>query len=183
MAAKITTDRERHGLVFTPDHIEEHASAVLLAKDIADNLEKQYSGWLWALGVDAQGGVVSIRSLRLSMEWGVMLKLDEIQHDPKVRQREVMRAAGEILERFGCKPGHYRHDMVANIRRDIAGRPMPDLSDKHTKIRKRYRDEALTTAVQNGSVHVSVKDRARRDGSTYRQILIASGAKTRDVQG
>ncbi len=189
MTAQLTTpsgaspeDRERHGMVYRPDHIEEHASAVVLAKDIADYLEKEYPGWLWALGVDSKGGIVTIRSLRLSAEWGYILKLDWVQHDPVVRRKLVLRAAGEILERYGCKPRPYRHEDFARITRDVAGRPKPDLSDRHTKIRRRYRDEALTAAVRKGEVKIQYGDVARADGSKYRRILIASGGKTPDVR-
>jgi hypothetical protein len=178
MTARVETgDRERHGVVFHPDNIEEHASAVLLAKDIADYLERQYQGWLWALGVDSRGGVVTIRSMRLSSEWGYVIKLDLIQHDPKVRQRLVLKAAGEILERYGCRAGAYDREQFARIRRDLAGRPAPDLTDKPVRVRRRERDEALTAAVRSGAVTLRHQDSRRPDGSRYRRILIAGGQK------
>lgn len=172
-----TGDRERHGMVYVPDGIEEHASAVVLAKDIADYLERAYPGWLWALGVDSKGGIVTIRSLRLSGEWGYVLKLDWVQHDPVVRRRLVLAAGGEIIERFGLRPGPYRHEMVGMIARDLAGRPKPDLSDKHAKVRRRARDEALTEAVRSGAVTISYNDRRQRDGSVYRSVLVKAASK------
>lgn len=169
-----------HGIVYKPDHIEEHASAVLLSKDVADYLEREYPGWLWALSVDPRGGVASIRSLRLSGEWGFMLKLDWIQHDPVARRRIVLAAAGEVLERFGMPVGPFNREKWLAGPRDIAGNPKPDLSDKHARVRRRYRDEALTQAVKNGEVTLRWQDSQRADGSTHRRILIASGYRNRE---
>jgi hypothetical protein len=179
MTARIETgavgeDRERHGLVYHPDQLEEHGSAVLLAKDIADQLEKHYPGWLWGIGVDSKGGIVTIRSLRLSAEWGYVLKLDWVQHDPVDRRRRVLKAGGEILERYGVKARQFNREQFARIRRDLAG--------KLGKVQRRARDEALTAAVRGGQVSVRWGDAKRADGSRYRRILIAgAGPKDPDV--
>jgi hypothetical protein len=165
-----------HGLVYRPDDIEEHASAVLLAKDIADYLEKEYNGWLWAIEVNSKGGTFNIRSLRLSGEWGYVGKLAWVD-DPVARKRIVLAGAGEILERYGMKAGTYNHEAWANGPRDLAGRPKPDLSDKRTKVQRRARDEALTQAVKDGEVTVRYEDSHLRDGSRHRRILIASAPK------
>lgn len=162
------------GLVFLPSQIEEHASAVLLAKDFADWLEKQYPGWLWGISVDPRGGVCSLRSMLLSGEWGVMLKLEWVQRDPKVAKKLILNAAGEILERFGMPVGPYDKARFMSGPRDIAGRPKPDLSDKHQRVRKTYRDDALTAAVKLGEVEIRHRDVTRADGTTHRRILIAS---------
>jgi hypothetical protein len=174
-------DRERHGMVFAPSDIEEHASAVLVAKDVADYLERAYPGWLWALSASGKTGICSIRSMRLSAEWGYILKMKDIQDDPVRRRRLVLRAAGDILERFGVKPGRYTREQFMRIKRDVAGRPMPDLSDKLGKVRKRYRDDALTAAVKNGAVSIRWNDLNVGAGRTYRQILIASATGGPDV--
>jgi len=173
---------ERHdggqpaGLVYHPDDIEQHASAVLLAKDIANYLEKEYSGWLWAIEVNSKGGTFNIRSLRLSGEWGYVGKLVWVD-DPVARRRIVLAGAGEILERFGMKAGAYNHELCARIPRDLAGQPKPDLTDKAGKVRRRARDDALTMAVRNGEVTVRHEDGRRRDGSRYRRILVASSKR------
>jgi hypothetical protein len=162
-------------MVYHPDDILEHGSAVILAKDIADYLEKAYPGWLWAIEVNSKGGIVNIRSLRLSGEWGYILKMAWLD-DPVARKPIVLRAAGEILERFGVKPGRFTREQWGRIPRDLAGMPKPDLSDKAGKVQRRARDEALTQAVKAGKVRLRWGDVARADGSKYRRILIA-GAK------
>lgn len=171
-----TEDDKPEEMVFHPDQIEEHASAVLIAKDVADMLEKEYPGWLWALSVDPKGGVFNIRSLRLSGEWGCVLKLQWIQDDPKVRRRLVLAGAAEILERFGMRVGPYRYDLWAAGPRDLAGHPKPDLSDKHRRIRKYARDQQFSNAVRNGEVSLRFEDSRRPDGSAHRRILIAGRA-------
>ena len=112
------------GLVYHPDHIQEHASAVLLSKDIANYLEKHYpGGWAWAVSVDPRGGVVNIRSLTCSGDWGIVLKLEWVQRDPVATRRLTIAAGGEILERFGLRPGPYNYQAWQAAPRDITARP------------------------------------------------------------
>jgi hypothetical protein len=161
------------GLVYHPDDIVEHGSAVLLSKDIGNYLEKHYPGWAWAVSADPRGGVFNIRSLKCSGEWGVVLLLEWIQRDPKVAQRYAIAAGGEILERFGIRPGPYSYDAWAAAPRDVSGMLRPDLSDKHAKIRRFQRDQAFSRAVAEGSVQVRTQDTARADGSTHRRIIVS----------
>lgn len=170
-----------HGIVHSPDELDEHASAVLLAKDIANYLEHTYPGWAWAVETDPRGGIVNLRALKLSGEWGYILKLAWIQDDPVVRRRLVLKAAGEILERYGMPRAGYSYEAWKAGPRDIAGNPKPDLSDKSLKTRRRYRDEALTTAVKNGAVLLKVQDTPTATG-THRRILLAGGYRTREEQ-
>ena len=50
-----------------------------LAKNVAEHLEKKYPGWLWAVHV--MDGVVGVKSLRLSGNWGFVLHEDKIDND------------------------------------------------------------------------------------------------------
>lgn len=169
---RLDTDERPEDLVDHPDDIQEHASAVLISKDVADVLDKTYPGWLWAVSIDPRGGVFNIRSLRLSGEWGYILKLDWIQHDPKVRRRLVLAAAAEVLERFGMRVGPYDYAMWAAGPRDLAGNPRPILTDKSKRVQRFARDQALTNAVREGKVVVRHEDSQRADGSTHRRILL-----------
>jgi len=65
-----------------------------IAKNVAEHLEKKYPGWLWAVHV--MDGVVGVKSMRLSGNWGFILHEDKIDNDYK----SVTRAGGEILERY-----------------------------------------------------------------------------------
>lgn len=173
-----------HGMVFHPDDIREHSSAVLLVKDMANQLEKSYPGWAWAVQPDPRGGVINIFSLRLSGEWGVILKYEWVQRDPVATRRITLAAGAEILERFGMRPGPYSYEVWSNGPKDVAGQPKPDLSDKHTKIQRHHRDFALTQAVRQGDVKIRFEDTRIDENRTHRRILIASGSEGgEDVSG
>ena len=62
-----------------------------LAKNVAEKLEEKYPGWLWAVHV--MDGVIGVKSMRLSGQWGFILHADKIDNDYKV----VVHAGGEIL--------------------------------------------------------------------------------------
>ena len=47
-----------------------------LAKNVAEKLEEKYPGWLWAVNV--MDGVLSVKSMRLSGNWGFVLHTDKI---------------------------------------------------------------------------------------------------------
>ena len=49
------------------------------AKNTAEMLEKKYPGWLWA--VHTMDGVVVVKSMRLSGNWGFVLHEDKIDND------------------------------------------------------------------------------------------------------
>jgi hypothetical protein len=164
-----------HGMVYDPNQIQEHASAVLLAKDLADHLEKHYPGWAWAIEADPRGGVVNIRSLKCHGEWGVILKMEWVQREPKAARRLALESGGEILERFGIRPGPYSYEAWVAAPRDISGMLRPDLSDKHKRIQRFQRDQAFSRAVDSGDVKVRTEDTARADGSTHRRIIVAGG--------
>lgn len=161
------------GYVGTPDQLKCSAATILLVKGIGDALERHYPGWGWAIQPNERGGVLNIRALRLSGEWGYVLLLRKIQDDP--RHTEAIRAAGEILERFRVPRGMYRYEDWKATRKDIAGLAHADISDKAAKVQRTQRDAALTNAVRNGSVKIDVTDTVQAD-RTYREIRVTGGA-------
>ena len=158
------------GFVQRPDDLQCKATTVLLVKGIGDAPEKRFPGWLWAIQPNERGGVLNIRALRLSGEWGYMLLLSELQNDPTYMK--AVRAAGEILERFRVPRGCYSYAQWAAAPKDIAGMAHADVTDKATKVQRTQRDLALTNAVQNGSVRITYEDSA---GGTHRRILVTGG--------
>lgn len=139
------------GMVDHPDALVCHASLVILTKNSADLLERQYPGWGWALNPDEAGGVLNIRSLRLSGSHGYTLKLGEIQNDPQLR--EVIRAGGELLERFGYRAAPFRLDQYLAGPRHF-GRPIADTSDMASKRRRDYRTHNLQRAIDDGRARI-----------------------------
>ena len=88
----------------------------MLARNIAEKLEEKYPGWLWAVHV--MDGVVSVKSMRLSGNWGFVLHTDKIDNDYKM----VVMAGGEILERFRQKRGQFDDNLYHDLSMDSKGK-------------------------------------------------------------
>ena len=92
-----------------------------LAKNVAEKLEEKYPGWLWAVHV--MDGVVGVKSMRLSGNWGFILHSDKIDNDYKA----VVNAGGEILERYRQHRGKFNQTKYADLEMDKHGRLNGDL--------------------------------------------------------
>ena len=86
-----------------------------LAKNVAETLEKKYPGWFWAVNV--MDGVVTVKSLRISGNWGFVIHADKIDNDYKM----VVMAGGEILERFRQKRGKFNNTLYNDLNMDAKG--------------------------------------------------------------
>ena len=93
-----------------------------LAKNVAEKLEEKYPGWLWAVNV--MDGVLSVKSMRLSGNWGFVLHTDKIDNDYKM----VVMAGGEILERFRQKRGQFSDTLYNDLVMDTTGKLNGDYS-------------------------------------------------------
>ncbi len=93
-----------------------------LAKNVAEKLEEKYPGWLWAVNV--MDGVLSVKSMRLSGNWGFVLHTDKIDNDYKM----VVMAGGEILERFRQKRGEFNNTLYNDLVMDSTGKLNGDYS-------------------------------------------------------
>ena len=80
-----------------------------LAKNVAETLEKKYPGWFWAVNV--MDGIVTVKSLRLSGNWGFVMHADKIDNDYKM----VVMAGGEILERFKQQRGKFNNTLYNDL--------------------------------------------------------------------
>ena len=92
-----------------------------LAKNVAEKLEEKYPGWLWAVHV--MDGVVGVKSMRLSGNWGFLLHANKIDNDYKV----VVNAGGEILERYRQSRGKFNQTLYEDLDMDSKGRLNGDL--------------------------------------------------------
>ena len=86
-----------------------------LAKNVAETLEKKYPGWFWAVNV--MDGVVTVKSLRLSGNWGFVIHADKIDYD----YRMVVMAGGEILERFKQQRGKFNNTLYNDLEMSTKG--------------------------------------------------------------
>ena len=121
---------EPEGLVAESSQLSVSAPLELLCRSIGEILVKAYPGWLWAVHPQEKGGMVNIRNMHLHGAYGYRLKIGEIQNDPIVLSKTVVRAAGEVLERFGMPRGPFNADRFAQAKRDPFGNCIPDLNDK-----------------------------------------------------
>jgi hypothetical protein len=97
------------------------ANELVLAKQMADTLHKHYPDHAWAVHVDLRNGMADVRNLGLSGNWGFRLHIPTIYSASEFDHR-VMRAGGELLERYRVRRGALRPDDIAAIPKDFAGR-------------------------------------------------------------
>jgi hypothetical protein len=142
---------EPEGTVFDPGALNCNASLVLLVKGAADALEREYPGWLWAIQPDELGGVINIFSMRLSGQWGYTLKTSRVQED--ARNAAVLKAGGELLERFGFRPGPYDADIYRATLRHL-GQMRADVSDLPARTQREYNTNMLQNAVATGHARI-----------------------------
>ena len=93
-----------------------------IAKNVAEHLEKKYPGWLWAVHV--MDGVVGVKSMRLSGNWGFILHEDKIDNDYK----SVTIAGGEILERYRQSTNGFNQTKYNDLVMDHSGQLNGDFS-------------------------------------------------------
>jgi negative regulator of sigma E activity len=74
------------------------ARDAILAATVAELLMKHYPGHPWAVTADHRNGVIVIKNMGFSFLYGYVLKIAE-DDGPRLHV-EVMRAGGELLERY-----------------------------------------------------------------------------------
>ena len=92
------------------------------AKNVAEHLEKKYPGWLWAVHV--MDGLIAVKSMRLSGNWGFVLHEDKIDNDYK----SVTNAGGEILERYRQSTNGFNQTKYNDLEMDHRGQLNGDFS-------------------------------------------------------
>ena len=90
-----------------------------LAKRTAELLHQHYPGYMWA--VDVNGGMVNVRNINLSGEWGFVLR-ERDSFSGSDWDRKVMLAGGEILERYKMARAKFDAQGYSDLKVDFAGR-------------------------------------------------------------
>lgn len=90
----------------------------VMAKNMAEVLNRHYPGHMWAVNV--QDSVVNVFNLALSGRWGFTLSIPA-QYSASDFDRQVMRAGGELLERYRLARGRFNEENYAGLRSDFAG--------------------------------------------------------------
>ena len=95
----------------------QEAALISMVKNIADVLEKHYPGHAWAVGPSNDYSMLAIWNEALSMQWGMWIRVNEIDPDYK----NVMRWAGELLERAKLSRGAANLSEIESLERDARG--------------------------------------------------------------
>ena len=108
---------------FDPNELNLSPAGFMLVKNVADELHKQYEGWAWAITLDERptGGIMVIYNLDLTGDYGHVFKIGQLTNYDDIK-RDVMRAGGAMLERFGMPRRARRQGDTFDIKRDQLGR-------------------------------------------------------------
>lgn len=95
------------------------------ARNIAEELHKNYPDHLWAVSVEGEQGIATVRNLRLSGNMGFIIKLKDIPTHTSLK-KVALQAGGELLERYRMARGRYNEDAYSQLHSDHAGLFKPD---------------------------------------------------------
>lgn len=90
------------------------ASVTSLVKNVADVLYKHYPGHLWAVGPSNDYSMLAIWNEGLSSKYGMWIRVTDI--DPEYKN--IMRWAGELLERAKVTRGRANEQELLSLKRD-----------------------------------------------------------------
>ncbi len=91
----------------------EHDSDEALAGRILRTLCDHYPGHGWFVLI--RGGVIQVKDMDIHPNWGMALHYTKVNHDAAVMKREVIRAAGEFLERANLARGRKTEDRALAV--------------------------------------------------------------------
>lgn len=107
---KVLIDEHKRGMM-------NEATITSLVKNVADTLYKHYPGHLWAVGPSNDYSMLAIWNEALSNKYGMWIRVNDI--DPEYKN--IMRWAGELLERAKVTRGAANEDELASLERDHLG--------------------------------------------------------------
>ncbi len=91
----------------------EHDRDDSMADEVLSILLTAYPGYDWFVTI--RSGVMHIKILTLSDRWGMALHYNDIKHNAGARKKDIIRAAGEFLERANLHRGKARRDALKRI--------------------------------------------------------------------
>lgn len=95
---------------------------MMVAKHVFEVLDKHYPGHAWMAHADGKQGVIIVRNKMLSSHWGYVIKVHDVISATDLDDK-VMRAGGEILERFALTRGKFDGEQWAGLPVSAAGVP------------------------------------------------------------
>lgn len=104
--------------------IQAEMQSMAWSKRIGECLHKHFPGYMWAVHADAKNNIATVQNLALSGEFGFYLHLDKIDNHNK----KIIHAGGEILERYRVSRAGMDEAQVLDLKRDLRGSAVGDLS-------------------------------------------------------
>ncbi len=95
-----------------------------IARRMAETLHTHYPDHLWGVSADVEAGIATVTNLRLSGKWGFIIKLSTLVHD--VNLKSVVRAGGELLERYKMRRGRFDAAAYNDLPTDFSGNHYAD---------------------------------------------------------
>lgn len=84
-----------------------------MCKEIAETLSTAYPGYGWHVRID--GGLLIIKSMKISTTASMVRHYKEIAHDAGIRKKEVIMAAGEFLEAAHMRRGRWQGENAKTL--------------------------------------------------------------------
>lgn len=94
-----------------------------MASEVGAILAQAYPGHPWHVRIGQ--GMLIIKHMRMSAKWGIARRYSRFTWDAAVRKREIVLAAGELLERAGLTRGQI---VEGEYKRVVEGVPQKDLA-------------------------------------------------------
>ena len=91
----------------------EHDRDEPMASAMVADLCAHYPGHDWFVLI--RGGVVHVKVMSINDKWGMCLHYSQIKADAQDRKRQLIRAAGEFLERANLARGRSQGEVVTKV--------------------------------------------------------------------
>lgn len=91
----------------------EHAVDEPMAAQMIYDLCQAYPGHDWFVVI--KGGLVHVKVMSIDSRWGMALHYSQVKGDANDRKRQLLRAAGEFLERANLRRGRSEQQVVKHV--------------------------------------------------------------------
>lgn len=91
----------------------EHDRDEAMASEILRYVVDAYPGHGWFVLI--RGGIVQVKDMDIHPQWGMALHYSQLKSDAADRKKQVIRAAGEFLERANLRRGRKTDDVAMKV--------------------------------------------------------------------
>lgn len=100
----------------------DNPASLKLAEDLLNEICQKYGGYNWRVGV--KGGVVMAQEMSFPSQWWMVRRLQESDFSASNLKADVLRSAGEWLERANLQRKRLQYELTAPYR--VEGVPEKD---------------------------------------------------------